>query len=57
VGWLVAGDAADPVTAFAYCSSGVSSFTYPNGTVRSKSGSTGLLSPDKIKALWAKRSQ
>jgi hypothetical protein len=57
VGWLVAGEPSDSVTAFAYCSSGVSSFTFPNGTVRSESGSSGFLSPEKIKALWAKRSQ
>jgi hypothetical protein len=57
VGWAVAGDAADSVIAFAYCSSGVSSFTYPNGTVRSKSGSSGFLSAEKIKALRAGRSQ
>jgi hypothetical protein len=57
VGWAVAGDAADSVTAFAYCSSGVSSLTFPNGTVRSKSGSSGFLSAEKIKALRAERSQ
>jgi hypothetical protein len=32
-GWTVAGDADSPVTAFVYCSSGVSKITLPNGTI------------------------
>jgi len=32
VGWIVAGDEESPVTAFAYCSAGVSRFTFPDGT-------------------------
>jgi hypothetical protein len=32
LGWLVAGDADSPVSAYVYCSAGVSSFTFPNGS-------------------------
>jgi hypothetical protein len=57
IGWLVIGNAGDAMTAFVYCSSGVSSFTFPDGTVRSKSESSGFLSPEKAKALLAARSK
>jgi hypothetical protein len=50
VGWLVAGDAASPVTAFAYCSGAVASFTFPDGTV-SAAAAKGLLNLSEIKSI------
>jgi hypothetical protein len=35
LGWMVMGPDSSPMTAFAYCSAGVSKFTFPNGTARS----------------------
>jgi hypothetical protein len=49
VGWTVAGDSGSPVTAFVYCSAGVSKFTFPNGT------SAKVLTPQRIGALRAAR--
>jgi len=48
VGWLVAGDAGSDVTAFAYCSAGVSKFTFPNGTVAK-------LSVERVRSINARR--
>ena len=48
IGWLVAGDAGSDVTAFAYCSAGVSKFTFPNGSVAK-------LSVERVRAINARR--
>ena len=48
IGWLVAGDAGSDVTAFAYCSAGVSKFTLPNGTAAK-------LSVERVRAINARR--
>ena len=48
IGWLVAGDAGSDVTAFAYCSAGVSRFTLPNGTAA-------RLSVERVRAVIARR--
>ena len=48
IGWLVAGDAGSDVTAFAYCSAGVSKFTFPNGTVAK-------LSVERVRSINARR--
>ena len=48
IGWLVAGDASSNVTAFVYCSAGVSKFTFPNGNVRK-------LRVERVRAINAKR--
>jgi len=48
IGWLVAGDAGSDVTAFAYCSAGVSKFTFPNGTAAK-------LSVERVRAINARR--
>jgi len=57
VGWLVAGDPGSPVTAFAYCSAGVSRFTFPDGTSMASSASTsgGMLTVARVKAAASKR--
>ena len=48
IGWLIAGDAGSDVTAFAYCSAGVSKFTFPNGSVAK-------LSVERVRAINARR--
>lgn len=52
-GWAAGGDG--ETIAVAYCSSGVSSFTFPDGTVRSATSSTPVLTPQQFEALKAKR--
>lgn len=56
IGWGVAstGGSGDGVTAFAYCSSGVSKFTFANGTVGRRGGS-GPMTVEAFKALVAKK--
>jgi hypothetical protein len=48
-GWLVAGDEFSPVTAFAYCSAGVASFTFPDGS------SAKMMKVSQVKAAALKR--
>ena len=57
VGWIVAGDPTSPVTAFAYCSAGVTRFTFPDGTVSAAATSTapGGLTVARVKSLASKR--
>lgn len=57
LGWAVVSSEYGEVTAFAYCSAGVSQFQHPNGNARSAGGSDGLLSERDIEALKAKRAR
>jgi hypothetical protein len=49
-GWVVAGNDASPVSAFAYCSSGVQRITLPNGTQ-----GRGMMRVEKVRAQTAAR--
>jgi hypothetical protein len=59
IGWIVAGDYDSPVTAFAYCSAGVSQFTFPDGTSArssaSASTSDGMLTVEQVEAAVKRR--